>query len=246
MTKCLSDEYSSGDPYKVNSSINSEFHKRRFDITVEYVLSAYSLIKNSQPKILDVGCGEGYITNEIKDLIPGAIMFGIDSSNIAVKTASEKFSSIKFDVGDALNLPYESSYFDIVICNNLLEHVSDPEKMLLEISSKLKKGGFLIISTPSPYRIENLIKFPIKRTLCLMSENHFKEYSIGDVKKMLSVRGYQVENFKSRPLNYSIKNIKKYFIHMILKPIVNSFFVFSPQLKAGLESTVFYLARKKY
>jgi len=238
------DEYKKGDPYAVNNTINSEFHRRRFFITAEYVQKALASLKISSPKVMDVGCGEGYITQKIKELIPKAHIFGIDNSDIAIKTANKKFAGINFAVGDVMNLPHAHGWFDIVVCNNLIEHVNDPVKMLLEINKKLKKGGFLIISTPSPYRIENLFSWLIRGKICLMSDNHFKEYSIREMINILKKTGYIIEDFKSKPLKYAIKNPKKYLIHKIIKPILIVMFFPFPQIKIGLESTIFYLVKK--
>ncbi len=235
------DEYDQGDPYKVKNNINSEFHKRRFDITLEFVLKACNILNTKKPKVLDVGCGEGYITYEIKKQIPEANVFGIDNSTLAIKTA-KNFNGINFIFGDAMNLTFDDNYFDIVVCNNLIEHVDNPNEVLKEIKSKLKDGGYIIISTPSFFRIENIIKLLLTGETQLMSEFHFKEYSIKEMLKLLKLNGYKIVDFKSRPLTpqKNIKNIVCSWVKFAFKSI----FFFAPCVKHGLESTVFYLAKK--
>ena len=47
-----------------------------------------------------------------------------------------------------MELPFDENYFDIVICNHVLEHVADMQKTVAEIHRVLKKGGFAILQTP--------------------------------------------------------------------------------------------------
>lgn len=51
-------------------------------------------------------------------------------------------------VADAHNIPYQSNTFDSVICNAVLEHVHDPEKVVKEMIRVLKPGGFLYAEVP--------------------------------------------------------------------------------------------------
>ncbi|MFA5776877.1 MAG: class I SAM-dependent methyltransferase [Parcubacteria group bacterium] len=245
MNKILkNDEYENGDPYKVKNNIESEFQKRRIYFTKKLCLKAKKLLNTKEPKILDVGCGEGYITYEIKNLFEKADVFGIDKSGIAINKARSIFKEISFISCDAMNIPMQNEYFDIVICNNIIEHVDNPDGLLNEVSRKMKKGGYIIISTPSIYRIENVIKLFFFGKTDLMSELHFEEYSPWRIFELLKDCGYDVVYFMSKPLEYRTWNLKKIAIHKILKPIL--YFCFYPfnKMKYGLESTVFYLAKK--
>lgn len=51
-------------------------------------------------------------------------------------------------VGDVLRMPFANDSFDTVICNQVLEHVSDPERLMGEISRVLRAGGCAIITAP--------------------------------------------------------------------------------------------------
>ena len=75
----------------------------------------YELDSNS--KILDIGCGKGYLLYDFTKLIPGISVYGIDSSNYAIKNSKPEISK-NLLVGDATNLPWPSDYFDLVISIN--------------------------------------------------------------------------------------------------------------------------------
>lgn len=70
-----SDEYAESDPYTVKSNIDSEFHARRIELTVDLVRDAISLIRT--PQILDLGCGQGHITEKIRQSLGGAKITGL-------------------------------------------------------------------------------------------------------------------------------------------------------------------------
>jgi len=53
-------------------------------------------------------------------------------------------------VGDGCNLPLKSNLFDFIICQDVLEHVDDQEKLILGICQVLKPNGIAIIMTPNP------------------------------------------------------------------------------------------------
>ena len=116
------DEYSKFDPYTVKNE--DEFHKRRIDCTLEMIKEAINKIEGV-PRILDLGCGQGHITSMIRKAFSDAEVSGLDYSISAIEYATDHYSGIDFIVGNAYEAPYSENYFDIVVCNNLWEHVSD-------------------------------------------------------------------------------------------------------------------------
>jgi len=54
---------------------------------------------------------------------------------------------------DAANLPFNDKNFEIVICREVIEHVPDDQKVFDELKRVLKKGGYLLITTPNAYTL---------------------------------------------------------------------------------------------
>lgn len=168
---------------------------------------------------------------------------GLDYSVSAIAYANKHWPKIEFCVADAHTPPYKPEYFDLVICNNIWEHVPDPVHLLQGLSRVLKTGGHVLISTPSRYRLDNLAKVIMGRPTTLMAKNHVTEYSVGQVVEQLGYGGYTVESVHSRPMRYDIASIKQFVGYKIAMPILRQY------LKAvkshhNLEQTVFFLARK--
>jgi 2-polyprenyl-6-hydroxyphenyl methylase/3-demethylubiquinone-9 3-methyltransferase len=100
-------------------------------------------------EILDLGCAGGFMAEAIAQR--GAKVTGIDPAQKAIEIArshaESEHLSIKYDVGVGENLPYGDQTFDIVVCVDVLEHVSDLNQVINEIARVLKPGGYLAYDT---------------------------------------------------------------------------------------------------
>ena len=131
------------DYHKLNShysddqeAINSQLF--RSEGILRYLLGTFP--KNK--KLLDLGCGYGYIMQNF--IQAGYICSGIDPDQSCVNFAKEN-SNLEVILGSSENLPYHDESFDIVISLGTLEHVSDLKKSLKEIWRVLSKEGILFL-----------------------------------------------------------------------------------------------------
>jgi len=128
-----------------------------------YIYRIYDLIKKTKIKpkgnVLDVGCGDGEMSFQLKKIFPRATYFGTDISSKGCNLANSK--GIKSKQAD-LNqiIPFKDKTFDIIIAQEIIEHLIDPDKFLEECNRVLKKDGVIIITTP------NLLAW-YQRILCL-------------------------------------------------------------------------------
>jgi SAM-dependent methyltransferase len=88
-------------------------------------------------RILDLGCGDGQLTEKI--VAAGADVCGLDLS--AQMVASARSRGIVADEGSAEHLPYEAGRFDAVFSNAALHWVRDQDAMMAEVHRVLKPGG---------------------------------------------------------------------------------------------------------
>ena len=97
-------------------------------------------------KILDVGCGEGFITRLIKDNMPNAEVTGVDVAEEALVVARRQSPDIEFSRGNVYALDFEDQEFGLVLCCEVLEHLESPTAALDEL--KRISSGSIIISVP--------------------------------------------------------------------------------------------------
>ena len=96
--------------------------------------------------LLDVGCGKGFMLYDLKKLIPGIQVKGIDISEYAIQNSKEEIKN-DLSVADAKNLPFEDNSFDIVISINTIHNleIDDCAKALMEIERVSKKFSYITV-----------------------------------------------------------------------------------------------------
>ena len=104
-------------------------------------------------KILDIGCGKGYLLYDFLKIIPDAEVFGLDKSNYAIENSKEEIKDF-ISFGDATKLPYPDNYFDMVISINTLHclHNYDLDNALREMERVGKRNKYLCVES---YRNEH-------------------------------------------------------------------------------------------
>jgi SAM-dependent methyltransferase len=130
--------------------LRDKYARIRFEICLK-LLSTY--IKN-YPKVLDIGC----YTADLLKLLPVSVdYYGIDSDENALKIAHERGAKIsKIDLENE-EIPLDQK-FDIIIITELLEHLKDPEKLILQIKHLLKENGVVLISLPNECTLYHRLK----------------------------------------------------------------------------------------
>lgn len=128
-------------------------------------------------RCLDLGCGCGYGTHYLAKNNVNMII-GVDISSDAIKFARKYYKSenIKFLQMDTLNLKFEDSSFDAVICFEVLEHFVEEHqnRLLAESARVLKDDGVLYISSP------NAAVYPFRRPY------HLKELTVVEFEHLLN------------------------------------------------------------
>jgi ubiquinone/menaquinone biosynthesis C-methylase UbiE len=87
--------------------------------------------------VLDVGSGLGNLARQLAARIPGGRVWGVERFWQQLSKADCKLPNLPFQQADAQALPFEEARFDTVYCRYLLEHVSDPVRVLREMKRVL-------------------------------------------------------------------------------------------------------------
>ncbi len=101
-------------------------------------------------KLLDIGCGTGAGTRLVASGHTGeCIIFGIDVSMSSLNTAFLRSINPILAEIDVSNLPVQDNSMDVVILDEVIEHVVETDRLLGEIYRVLVPGGLLLLSTPN-------------------------------------------------------------------------------------------------
>lgn len=117
----------------------------------EYLQRFVDFKKGKGRKVLEIGCSIGGAVSILADR--GFEVFATDVSEYALTRASRlakeqgrKISFYKFDVQNKIPIDQK---FDIIYAFEVIEHLKDPLKAIINMKNKLKTNGFLICSTPN-------------------------------------------------------------------------------------------------
>ena len=100
-------------------------------------------------RILDIGCGVGDYSNYFQ--IKGGEVIGLDLTSLHISKAHPANKNIHYIIGDAQNIPVRSSTIELILINEVLEHVPDDEKIITESNRIMKKDGYLTIFAPNKF-----------------------------------------------------------------------------------------------
>ena len=160
------------------------------------------LAEKSQPgaKILDLGCGNGSLSNLISKY--GYEVVGMEESPSGVKIASQNFPKCQFIQGSIYSSPPPEleNAFDVVISVEVIEHLFYPNELVRLAEKCLKPGGYLILTTPYHGYLKNLAlalsgKMD-KHFHVLWDGGHIKFFSVKTLTKLLETEGYTEIDFK--------------------------------------------------
>lgn len=103
-------------------------------------------ILHKDSKILDLGCGTGFYTELFRQM--GYNSIGIDISKTAIAKAAEKYPKSKFEVADALNLPYQKKSFDMIFlfgCSIVnTDDLSEIDRVFRYLLDFVKENGTIV------------------------------------------------------------------------------------------------------
>jgi SAM-dependent methyltransferase len=99
-------------------------------------------------KILDIGCGKGFLLYDFTKVVPGIEVFGIDISSYAIDNSKAEISD-RLQVGNATSLPFPDRHFDFVYSITTLHnlHCYDLDKALREMQRVSKRNSYLCVES---------------------------------------------------------------------------------------------------
>ena len=97
-------------------------------------------------RILDAGCGGGLALAELSARFAPSAIAGVDSDAALIAQARRAHPDADLRVGDVAKLEFADGGFDLVLCHQLLHHLSAPAQALAELHRVLAPGGVLLLT----------------------------------------------------------------------------------------------------
>ncbi len=147
-------------------------------------------------KILEIGCGEGNFGALLKHTLEAEV-WGIEYESAQANIAATHLD--KIFCGDVMLLVDQlpENYFDAIICNDVLEHLTDPYTILEKLKTKLTNEGVVISSLPNIRYFRSFFDFVFRKNWDytergIMDFTHFRFFTINSIRKMYENLGYEI------------------------------------------------------
>jgi len=175
-----------------------------------------ALIEPVKGYVLDVGSADGIFSYEILKKSEARGLVGVDVLKPSVDWANKywrKRANMKFYVGDAHDLKFPTGKFDAIFCNEVLEHVVDPKKVLQGMKRVMKKGGYGVFLVPSDNLLFRLVWFFWLKFYprgWVWRDTHIQTYRNNYLPKICKSAGFKIEVDKKFNLGMlSIVKVRK-------------------------------------
>jgi methionine biosynthesis protein MetW len=195
----------------------------------EFILTF--LERNEEARVLDIGCGEGDLSLEVMNTV-GGMLYGVEVlEKYALRAHTNGINVVMANVDKGL--PFRDESFDVLVSNQVLEHVSDTDNFIRECYRVLRYGGACVLSTPNLASIHNIValilgyqpfatavsdEFICGNPLDPWNNRKFDSYprhkrvfTATSLKKLFEFHGFKIEAFKGSGLHPLPLSISKYF-----------------------------------
>jgi SAM-dependent methyltransferase len=144
-------------------------------------------------KLLEIGCGTGFVLSGISEAIPRMQLSGSELLSDGLAFTASRVPNAELFQMDARRIPFRDE-FDVVGAFDVLEHIDEDELVLSQMHGALKAGGHAVITVP-----QHMFLWSEQDTYA----HHVRRYDARDLRKKLTSAGFEVErmtSFVSLPL----------------------------------------------
>lgn len=162
------------------------------------VLNEIHNFTNSNPKILDIGCGNGDVARNLNNL--NYIIDGITiSEQEAINSRNVMRNVFIYNLENGLPLDLLEEKYDIIICSHVLEHICYPSNLLRDIKNILSDRGILIVCLPNLLHYKSRLEllkgnFHSSELGGIWDSTHFKWYTFKTGQELLEKSSFIVKS----------------------------------------------------
>jgi 2-polyprenyl-3-methyl-5-hydroxy-6-metoxy-1,4-benzoquinol methylase len=168
----------------------------------DYALSDRPEVAGFLPKqyetVLEIGCSKGGFKSSLN---PAVEVWGVEPDDLAAEEACSRGYKVLTGLYENVSDRCHDHYFDVVICNDVIEHMVDHDKFLEDIKRKLKKNGHLVGSIPNVRHFGNLFRLLIKKDWRyedrgVLDRTHLRFFTEKSLQRTFSANGYVINELR--------------------------------------------------
>jgi 2-polyprenyl-3-methyl-5-hydroxy-6-metoxy-1,4-benzoquinol methylase len=203
------------------------------------VLSLVRDLGHDRPVIVEIGCGNGWLTEQLTTLGP---VTGIDLADEVLERARRRILQARFLAGDFLQLDLPASSFDVAVSLETIAYVADQAAFVARVAEILKPGGYFVLTTVNPF------VFRRRDDVAPLGSGQIRKWiSKGAVRRLLQA-DYEV--VRSRTITPAgtrgvLRVVNSYKLNLVLGALVGRRRLQRLKEAVGLGQTIVVLARRR-
>jgi SAM-dependent methyltransferase len=155
-------------------------------------------------RLLDVGCAAGMLLDVAKRYCPTLrVLEGTEISHAAASGAIRKGYKVHIGAIETLDLP--ADYYDLIVMQQVIEHVHNPPAVIAKLRASLRSGGRLVMETPHLWSWDHLL-FRSRYWEGYHIPRHFNLWTVDGMRKMVADAGFSDFSFRKRikPVHWTL------------------------------------------
>jgi 2-polyprenyl-3-methyl-5-hydroxy-6-metoxy-1,4-benzoquinol methylase len=154
-----------------------------------------ALLPASYSKVLEIGCARGGFSGH---LVLPCEYWGIEPNHTAAAAAGDRIARVLIGTYDEVASQLPDGYFDLVVCNDVIEHMVDHDAFLQGIKKKMTSKGVIIGSIPNIRHITALAKLLIGKDWPysdsgILDRTHLRFFTEKSLRRTFGSHGYEIE-----------------------------------------------------
>ncbi len=145
-------------------------------------------------RVLEVGCGEGFFALLLERQCE---TWGVEMNPLAAGRAKTRMNRVLVGTFEAVQAELPEHYFDLVVCNDVIEHMPDPEAFLAAVKTRMVPGAFMIVSLPNMRHWEVLRQLLIHKDWRYANEGildrtHLRFFTEKSIRRLFEQSGFDI------------------------------------------------------
>lgn len=155
-------------------------------------------LPSSYSKVLEIGCGTGAFR---VNLTKKNEYWGVELVTSEAELAKSRLDRVLNGYFSDKSSEIPNSYFDLVICNDVIEHIDDYEKFLIDIKSKMTKDAYLVVSTPNVRHMQCLYHLIVKKDWQyqdhgVLDRTHLRFFTKKSLIRLIGKSGFEISSIE--------------------------------------------------
>jgi len=204
----------------------------------EAILLLLQSLNLDRPRILDLGCGTGWLSEMLAKF---GLTTGVDLAESVIATARARYPNVTFFAGDIFKMSLPANNFDVVVSQEVIAHVPDQVAYLDRAVHVLKPGGYLIITTANKFIIDRG-DFPPQ------PPEHIERWlTMPQLKRLLRPHFHVLRSMSILPMGHRgiLRLVNSYKVNVVLGLLISRQHREALKERLGLGYTLIVLAQKR-